>query len=166
MVEALRVVLVEAARLSGLPVVIAGRGPEEARLRRLAGDLAHVQFVGEVGEADKYALLDAATALVLPSPLRSEAYGVVLVEAAMRGRPMITAEIGTGMSFVNQDGESGIGVPPRDASALATAMRLLWEDADLARRLGEGAARRHAKLLTGQLMARRYAAIYNAVATV
>lgn len=158
--------LVEAARLSGLPVVIAGSGPEEARLKRSSEGLGNVQFIGQVGEADKGALIESATALVLPSHLRSEAYGVVLVEASMRGRPLITAEIGTGTSFVNQDGESGISVPPRDPVAIATAMRRLWEDAVLARRLGDGAKRRHAKLLTGAQMARRYAAIYNAVASV
>lgn len=159
--------LLEAARLTGLPVVIAGSGPEEGRLARLAAEhaIANVRFVGQVSEADKAALFETATALVLPSHLRSEAYGVVLVEAAMAGTPMITTAIGTGTSFVNVDGETGLVVPPADPASLATAMRRLWDDPALVRRFGDAAIRRHSRLLTGAAMAKRYAALYRSLAS-
>jgi rhamnosyl/mannosyltransferase len=122
-----------------------------------------VHFLGPRGEADKFALIDAATALVLPSHLRTEAFGVVLLEASMRGKPMITAEIGTGTSFVNRHEETGLVVPPADPAALAAAMQRLWDNPELARRMGEAARRRFDAEFTAARMAERYAALYRRV---
>lgn len=111
-------------------VVVAGDGPEMAALQAqaMALGLQNVVFAGFVTDAEKMALLKACRGLVLPSHLRSEAYGMVLVEASMMGKPMVTCEIGTGTSFVNQHGETGWVVPPESADALAQAMNQLLAD--------------------------------------
>src|SRR5690606_19545518 len=89
--------LVEAARQTGLPVVLAGQGQLEPGLELPA----NVTLLGAVSEADKAALLALCRAFVFPSHLRSEAFGVALLEAAFAGVAMISCEIGTGTSYVN-----------------------------------------------------------------
>lgn len=97
-------------------VVIIGSGPVERELRAQAErlKLTNVDFVGPVGDDDKIALLTLCHALTFPSHLRSEAFGISLLEAAMFGKPMISTEIGTGTSYVNVDGETGLVVPASD----------------------------------------------------
>ena len=83
--------------------MIAGSGPESKALKKQVSELGlnNVIFAGQVTNQEKFSLIQNCVALVLPSHLRSEAYGMVLVEASMMKKPMITCEIGTGTSFVN-----------------------------------------------------------------
>ncbi len=156
--------LIEAARRIEADVVIAGSGPLETQLtdaaRRTGAD--NVRFVGAVSDEAKAALLDLCTAFVFPSHLRSEAFGLSLIEAAMFGKPMVTCEIGTGTSFVNIDRRTGLVVPPDNPEALAGAMRALQNDADLGRDLGHSARARYESELTADRMVDRYVTLYGA----
>lgn len=158
--------LIEAAKRLDARVVIVGTGPEGDGLRQLAADRGakNVLFAGHVTNAEKVALLKRCRALILPSHLRSEAYGMVLVEAAMFGRPQVSCEIGTGTSFVNSHEESGLVVPPEDPLALAGAMNALLRDQALADRLGAAARLRYDRLFSGQALGKAYAALYREVA--
>ena len=69
-----------------------------------------------------------ATAFVLPANARSEAFGTVLLEAMASGLPCVTTEVGTGTSWVVQDGVTGLVVPPSDPAALANAIGRLLAD--------------------------------------
>lgn len=157
--------LIRAAQTVSARVVIAGSGPEEAALQAQveALGLRNVLFAGPVTDEEKVALLHRCRALVLPSHLRSEAYGMVLVEAAMFGRPMISCEIGTGTSFVNKDGETGFVVPPENPQALAAAMNALLEDEALAERYGRAARLRYERLFSGAALGKAYADLYQSV---
>jgi len=151
--------LIEAARLSGLPLVIAGAGREE--VENLGhNDLTNAKIVGKVSDEDKEALLELSKAFVFPSHLRSEAFGVALVEAARAGRPMISCEIGTGTSFVNTDGVTGIVVPPANAAALASAMTYVSQNVEIAQRMGHHAADSFKSNFTSETMARSYYHLY------
>lgn len=158
--------LIEAARSTGARVVLAGSGPEGERLSALAADRAagKVIFAGQIDDREKVALLRRCTALVLPSHLRSEAFGMVLVEAAMFGRPLVSCEIGTGTSFVNAHEETGFVVPPAQPSALAAAMNMLLGDAALAARMGAAARRRYELMFSGPALGRAYAELFREVA--
>lgn len=158
--------LIRAARQSGARIVIAGTGPEGEALHRLAAEIEarSVIFTGQVSDEEKVALLGHCRALVLPSHLRSEAFGMVLVEAAMFGKPMISCEIGTGTSFVNADGETGFVVEPDDPDALALALDRLLRDERLASRMGLAARARYERLFSGAALGRKYAALYREVA--
>ena len=157
--------LVEAASEIAAKVLIAGSGPECAALRALTQALGarNVMFSGQVSEGEKVALLNRCHALVLPSHLRSEAFGMVLVEAAMFGKPMISCEIGTGTSFVNTDGETGFVVEPSRPAALADAMNRLLADDALTVRMGLAARRRYERLFSGKALGREYTALYREV---
>lgn len=146
-------------------IVIAGSGPEGEALRTRAQQfgLSNLIFAGQVTNEEKVALLKGCQALILPSHLRSEAYGMVLVEAAMFGRPAISCEIGTGTSFVNVDGETGVVIPPENPDELARAMNLLLDES-VAEHFGQGARRRYESTFSGKKLGSAYAELFHKVA--
>jgi len=155
-------ILLDALQGTGYPVVIVGAGPIEAELKEHAQrmGLRNVMFLGFLPEEDKVALLRLCYAVVFPSHLRSEAFGVSLLEGAMHGKPMISSEIGTGTSYVNIDGETGLVVSPNNAEAFRGAMRYLWENPEVARAMGKRAEARYWKLFTADKMVAGYVALY------
>jgi rhamnosyl/mannosyltransferase len=154
--------LIEAAKNVDADILIAGQGPMEGQLRAqvASAGVPNVHFVGAVSDSDKSALLELCNAFVFPSHLRSEAYGLSLVEAAMFAKPMISCEIGTGSSFINTDQETGFSVGPQDGNALAIAMNKLLSDPTLGRSFGTAARVRYEKWLTAQVMASKYVDLY------
>jgi glycosyltransferase involved in cell wall biosynthesis len=139
-------VLVDAMRkVTGARCLIVGNGPEDETIRaRIAehGLADHITLTGSLLDADLPAIYQAADLFVLPSIYRSEALGIVLLEAMAAGLPLISTELGTGTSYVNRHEETGLVTPPDDADALAEAINRLLGDADLRRRFGEAALRR------------------------
>ena len=158
--------LIEAARQVKARIVIVGSGPEGEKLRSLARHKAadNVLFAGQVSDEEKVALIKRCQAMVLPSHLRSEAYGMVLVEASIFGRPLISCEIGTGTSFVNAHEETGFVVPPEHPDALAEAMNVLLYDIKIAESFGRGARARYERLFSGPALGRAYADLFREVA--
>ncbi len=156
-------ILLEAAQGTHYPVVIVGAGPLEEQLRAQASSLRldNVHFLGRLSDEDKAALLQLSGAIVFPSHLRSEAFGISLLEGAMYGKPMISSEIGTGTSYINIHGQTGIVVPPGDPLAFREAMRRLWEDPALAARMGRSAEERYWQLFTAERMSQQTAALYS-----
>lgn len=157
--------LLEAARISGLPVVIMGGGFLEQQLRQQASDagLSQVQFLGGLPDEDKVALLELCYAFTFPSHLRSESFGISLLEAAMYGKPLISCEMGSGTTFINLADQTGLVVPPRDAPALAQAMQQLWDDPAQAQAMGAAAQQRFENVFTASAMANAYAELYRSL---
>lgn len=157
--------LVQAARHVDAKIVIAGSGPEERILKELLLQTGaqNVVFAGQISDTEKVALLQSCQALVLPSHLRSEAFGMVLVEAAMFGKPQISCEIGTGTSFVNLHEESGLVVPPESPDDLAHAMNQLLREPSAAAELGLAARARYERLFSGAALGKAYADLYRDV---
>ena len=155
-------ILLGAASKTDQRFVIAGTGPLQARLqsktRRLG--LQNVTFAGAVSETDKAALLHLCRAVVFPSHLRSEAFGLTLVEGAMFGRPLISCDIGTGTSFINQHNHTGLVVKGGDPDALLGAVELLACNPDLAETYGQNARKRYLALFTARMQAEKYARLY------
>lgn len=156
-------ILFEAAKQTGLPVVVIGGGDIEAELkaRVSAENVPHFHLTGPLSDEDKIALLCLSRALVLPSHLRSEAFGLSLVEAAMFAKPMISCEIGTGTTFVNKDGETGLVIPPDDPASLGRAMRCLWNDESKTEQFGQAARARYLDNFTARRMVSSYATLYH-----
>ena len=117
-------------------------------------------FAGQVTNEEKVSLIRNCHALVLPSHLRSEAYGMVLVEASMMKKPMISCEIGTGTSFVNIHEETGFVVPPEVPESLANVMQILLRDEALANKMGLVARSRYEQLFSGSALGQAYASLY------
>ena len=158
-------ILIEANRGMDFPIVIAGAGPAEAELRRHASDagLTKVTFLGSIPEIDKVALFNLSYAVVLPSHLRSEAFGISLLEGAMFGKPMISGEIGTGTSYINVHEQTGLVVPAADPGALREAMRFLMDNPARAGEMGRQAFVRYQKYFSASQMVDRYVDLYRQV---
>ncbi|ROL94886.1 glycosyl transferase family 1, partial [Pseudomonas chlororaphis] len=154
--------LLEAAKRTQLPVVILGGGHLEAELKAQAAQLglSNVHFLGGLPDEDKAALLQLCYAVVFPSHLRSESFGISLLEGAMYGKPMISCEIGSGTTFINIADETGLVVPPCDAVALAQAMMTLWQSPEQANQMGQRAMHRYEQIFSSRSMASAYADLY------
>ena len=159
--------LMEAAQGTDFPIVIVGAGPIEDELRAQGARLGlrNVIFLGQLSDEDKVALLTLSYGILFPSHLRSEAFGISLLEGAMYGKPMISCEIGTGTTFINIANETGLVVPPSDTLKLRQAMRYLWENPDKAREMGRCAEVRYWNHFTADKMVGEYVNLYNILAS-
>ena len=157
--------LLDAMRDAPYDLVIAGSGSDEQELKKRAKDLdlSNVHFAGRVSNARKAALFAMCRGVVFPSHLRSEAFGVTLIEGAMFSRPLISCEIGTGTSYVNLHGSTGYVVPPSDPSTLRRAMDQIWGNPQEAEVMGRRARERYERLFSGDALGRAYATLYTAL---
>lgn len=145
--------------------VIVGIGPMAAEWKALAqrlGVAGRVIFAGEVSDETLPDYYHAADIYVIPANSRAEAFGIAILEAMASRLPVISTEVGTATSWINQHGVTGLVIPPRDPSAIAQAVRALG-DAALRRTLGEAARHRVQAEFTLERMVARIEAIYEAV---
>lgn len=137
-----------AARVRGRrapQLVMIGHGPLEAELREIAASTGladHVSFVAGVDDTELAAWYHAADVFVLPSVARSEAFGLVQIEAHSAGLPVVSTNLTTGVPYANLDGVTGLTVPVNDSHALAAAISRLLDDDELRARLGRQARER------------------------
>jgi glycosyltransferase involved in cell wall biosynthesis len=158
--------------LRALPLVpdvhllLVGGGPLWDRTRALAerlGVAGRVVFTGDVDEADLPACYKAGDLFVLPSHTRAEAFGTSIVEAMSAGLPVISTEIQTGTSWVNQAGVTGLVVPPCDPDALAGAIRILVADPALRASMGRAGLARAREHFRASTMVDAVEAVYREV---
>jgi glycosyltransferase involved in cell wall biosynthesis len=144
------------AALRGSVLLIAGEGPQEEELRRLARDLAvDARFLGHVAEMPE--LMNAADALALSSVV--EGLPMVLLEAAASGLPAVATDCG-GVGEIVRDGETGFLVPPRDPAAMAAAMSKLVALRPAGREAMSRAAREHAARFDLAAIASQWESLY------
>lgn len=157
--------LLQAAPNIRARIVIAGSGPCEQAHRTLARRLGlrNVTFVGAVDPLDKDALFRLSALFAFPSHLRSEAFGLSLVEAAMYGKAMVSSELGTGTTYINIHGETGLVVEPNNPRALAGAVNRLLMNRRERELFGRNGRKRYLDLFTADTMARTYAEEYREV---
>lgn len=156
-------VLVRAMAGVDADLVIVGSGPLDADLRRLAADLgvaARTTFVAAPGDDELAAWYHAADVFCLPSVARSEAFGLVQIEAHACGTPVVSTQLTTGVPYANRDGVTGLVVPPGDAPALAGALRRLLTDQVLRARLGRQARVRALREFTIPRMVEQTLGVY------
>lgn len=120
-------------------LIIIGSGPLESNLKSLVSELKlekKVKFLGEVNQNELIAYYYACDIFCLPSIARSEAFGIVQLEAMICGKPVVSTKLETGVSFVNQHRKTGILVPPKNNTALTNAINELLTDEQLRISLG------------------------------
>ena len=154
--------LIDAARQTGLEVVIAG-SELSSKERERSKNLSNVHFIGVVSESEKMALIRDCKALVLPSIMRSEAFGLVLLEAMMMSKPVISTEISTGTSYVNEHLRTGLVVTPRSVDELAAAMSKINDETESSSSFGANARKRFEDSFSGTRQGQSYCALYENV---
>ena len=159
--------LISAARQlgPGYQVLIVGDGPIRESLEndiRINGVEGTVKLLGYVEDNEAHALLAACDVFVLSSVMKTEAFGIVQIEAMSLGKPVIATKIPeSGVSWVNADGVSGLNVPVRDATALAEAIRRICSDDSLHQVLAQGARNRYLESFTIERMIEKTIKVYN-----
>jgi rhamnosyl/mannosyltransferase len=148
-------VLLRSMRDIDATLLLGGTGPMTSELQREAsgaGVQDRVHFTGYIPENELIAYYSACDVFVLPSTGRSEAFGLVQLEAMHCGKPVVGTRLGTGVEFVNQDGITGLLVVPNDAGALATAINRLLGDPRLRERMGQAGRARVAQAFSVRQM--------------
>lgn len=135
-----------AAASPGAQLVIAGEGEEREALERVLAELgrpAAIRLAGAVDDATLAKLMASCDVFALPSRERTEAFGIVLMEAMRYAKPLLASRLeGSGMLAVAKEGVNAVLAPPEDVPAWRAALESLAADPALRERLGrEGEAR-------------------------
>ncbi len=159
--------LIEAARYlpDNYMVLIGGKGPLQAELTELIQRYRleeRVKLLGRVSDADLPAYYHACRLFCLSSVFKTEAFGIVQIEAMSCGKPLVATTIPqSGVAWVNAHGVSGLNVPPADAQALANAIRQITESDDTYKAFAQRSRQRYENTFTKQQMISQAIHIYN-----
>lgn len=156
------------ARVPEARAVIVGTGPEGKKLRELSrrcGLQTRVFFAGWVPDERLHALAATCDVLCLPSKERTEAFGLVLLEAMRYEKPVVASDVpGSGMGWVVRHGETGVLVRPGDAEDLAGALRALARDPEAREAMGKQGGERFRAHFHIDSVARDVLGLYGKVA--
>jgi rhamnosyl/mannosyltransferase len=156
-------VLIRAMASVRAKLVIVGDGPLRAELETLAAQMGvtdKVVFAGEINNAGVTPYYHAADLFALASVARSEAFGIVQIEAMAAGLPVVNTALDSGVPFVSLDGVTGLTVPPGEPQALAAAMNRLLDDDALRHSLGQAGVRRARQEFSLDIMLGRTLELY------
>jgi rhamnosyl/mannosyltransferase len=148
-------------------LLLVGTGPLLAKLRAHAaarGVADRVVLLGEVQNEDVTPYYHASDVFVLPSIARSEAFGIVQIEAMAAGKPVINTSLDSGVPFVSQHGLTGLTVPPANPAALANAINQMLDDAEMRRQYGVAARQRAEQEFSVETMRARVLSLYHDIA--
>lgn len=148
-------------------LIIIGDGPLREKLQMLASSLCvtrKVVFAGEIQNEAVTPYYHAAQVFALASVARSEAFGIVQIEAMAAGLPVVNTQLDSGVPFVSVNEKTGLTVPPGDSDTLATAINRLLDDDSLRQSLGRAAVVRARDEFSLETMTARTLALYESVA--
>jgi len=155
--------LVEAMEGINAHLIIVGEGPLENELKNLASELgisSKISFIGSVSDKDLPAFYHACDIFALPSIARSEAFGLVQLEAQACEKPVVSTDLKTGVPYANLDQVTGLVVPPKSKEDLSKAINQLLQDSALSKKYGEAGKKRVEEEFSKEAMAERVLQIY------
>lgn len=139
-------VLLEAFKeVKDAKLIMIGNGPMELELKNLVQSYNiqdRVQFLGNIKEEELVEYFKFCDVFVLPSIVRSEAFGLVQIEAMVYGKPVINTNLPSGVPYVSLNHITGLTVPPGNKKALARAMNWMVEHKEERLKMGERARQR------------------------
>jgi len=143
-------------------LILGGKGPLQETLETQIREknLQHRVnlLTGFIPDEEVYALFGAADIFVLPSVMKTEAFGIVQIEAMSCGTPVVATRIPeSGVSWVNEEGVSGLNAEPSDARSLADAILGVEEKE---KQFSEGAVQRFGRLFSKEIMINKIIANY------
>lgn len=146
-------------------ILIVGDGPVRKNLEEdidRNGVKGKVKLLGYVEDNEMHALLGACDIFVLSSVMKTEAFGIVQIEAMSLGKPVVATKVPeSGVSWVNADGASGLNVPIKDPEALAEAIKRICSGSSIYQSLSEGARARFNGQFTLDGMIDKTIKVYN-----
>ncbi|HTJ09581.1 MAG TPA: glycosyltransferase [Candidatus Binataceae bacterium] len=159
-------ILVRAMKEVRGTALIAGDGPLAGTLAAEAARLGiadRVALMGRVNDLDLKACYHTCDVFALPSVERSEAFGIVQLEAMASGKPVVNTRLDSAVPHVSLDGLTGLTVAPGDPAALAAALNALLDDPGRRAEMGAAARRRVREQFGAELMAQRTLELYREV---
>ena len=145
-------------------VVIGGTGPLREQLQNeidYSNLKEKVSLLGFVPDEDIAPLYGVAKVFVLSSVMKTEAFGIVQIEAMSTGTPVVATKIPeSGVSWVNEDGISGLNVTPKDPKALADAILAICENEERYATFSQGARERFKMLYQFDKMIKKIITVY------
>jgi rhamnosyl/mannosyltransferase len=159
-------VLLHAVKGLDAETIIIGDGPCRMSLMALAYDCGlqdKVRFVGDVSDAELLAWYHACDVFVLPSVTRQEAFGMVQLEAMLCGHPVISTNLRTGTSWVNQHERTGVVVKSGDVIELRDALSRLLGCQELRDQFGDAGRKRVLEVFTAETMCQATVTMYQDV---
>ena len=155
------------SRHNDLSLCIVGQGELQQQVEdsiTRSGIDNRARLLGYVDDEKVRALLAECDCLCMSSIERTEAFGVVLIEAMRYGKPLVVSDIpGSGVGFAAQDQVNGLLTAPADPAALGDALNRLHDDPQLARQLGEAGAKRFADEFHIDRVAEGFTRIYESI---
>jgi rhamnosyl/mannosyltransferase len=145
-------------------LLLVGTGPLQNELQgciQECGVRDKVLMLGRVDDITQY--YKAVRVFVIPSITRAEAFGVVQMEAMASGVPVINTDIPSGVPEVSVHGQTGFTVPPKDPEALAYAINLLLDKAELRQQFGNAARERVRDKFSAEKMVEQTMDVYDSV---
>jgi rhamnosyl/mannosyltransferase len=158
--------LIEAMKGVEAKLLIVGDGPQNLFLKEMTAKIGlgnRVFFCGAVEEKLLPSYYHSCEVFVLPSVERSEAFGIVQLEAMACAKPVVSTDLESGVPFVNQHRKTGIIVPPKNASAISAAINELLKSENLRKEYGGNGIKRVAELFAPELMIRKTLEVYNKI---
>jgi rhamnosyl/mannosyltransferase len=147
-------------------LILVGSGPLEQELRREASALGiteRVAFLGDVEPIELRGAYGLAQVFALPSVERSEAFGVVQLEAMAAGVPIVNTDLASGVPEVSPHGVTGLTVQPGDPAAFGAALARILDAPELGARLGEAGRNRVRAQFTAERMVEQISTLYGSV---
>lgn len=146
-------------------ILIGGTGALREKLQEEINSMhlrGKVKLLGHVSDEELPSYYGACDVFCLSSVQKTEAFGIVQIEAMSCGKPVVATKIPqSGVSWVNAHEESGINVMPGDAYALAKAIESIAENGAAYDRYSEGALNRYKKLFTKEKMIAKCKELYD-----
>ena len=148
-------------------ILIGGGGPLADSLRQLISNnnlSDQVILLGYLTDQEKERYMQACDMFCLSSIFRTEAFGIVQLEAMQRGKPLISTKIeGSGVDWVNKDGVTGITVDVCDAEQIANAIHLIGGDKVLRDKFSRNCGETFTSFFTQEAMVLKLMGIYNQI---
>lgn len=156
-------ILIDAMQKVDANLLLIGAGPLENQLRRRVAEKNlrdRIHFMGELSDEQVNMFLKGCDIFVLPSIYKSEAFGIVQLEAMACGKPVVCCELGTGTSWVNQHQKTGLVVPPENPEALSESINFLLADQGIRTAFGTAGRQRVHNFFTSEKMVRDTIKVY------
>lgn len=157
-------ILIQAMKNVDATLLLVGNGPCSKQIRnaiKMFGLEHKIVFLNEVSDRKLAECFQICDIFVLPSIQKSEAFGIVLLEAMTNGKPVISTDLGTGTSFINVHKETGYVVESNNPRKLSEAINLLFSNPDLMKKFGANGKDRVRKNFSSDIMTDRIVTLYN-----
>lgn len=162
--KGIEILLYAMKQVKGCELFVVGTGKKEKELIAMIADRTDkIHFMGGLSSKNLKMALSDCDFLVLPSIEKSEAFGIVQLEAMIYGKPVINTVLPTGVPYVSLDGVTGITVKAASVEELAKAIQKLVDQPELRKQYGANARKRVLDNFNNQLVMEQMFALYQAL---